>query len=108
KGIKGLKSHVRALPGVPDIVYAKEKVAIFVNGCFWHRCPKCGLKLPKSHKPFWRLKFSKNEARDKKNIKLLRKKGWAAITVWECEIKKDNPKVVKRIERALEKKRLKK
>lgn len=101
EGLKGLRSHLRTLPGIPDIVYPKNKLAIFVNGCFWHRCPKCKLKLPKSHKPFWKHKFSRNVARDKKNIKLLVKKDWTAITIWECEIKKNISGVVHRIERAL-------
>ncbi|MEA3494265.1 MAG: very short patch repair endonuclease [Candidatus Margulisiibacteriota bacterium] len=103
--INGLRTHLKTLPGVPDISYPKEKVAIFVNGCFWHRCPKCKLKLPKTHKSYWKRKFTRNVERDKKNIKLLKKEGWTAKTIWECEIKKDALKVAERIDKALAKKR---
>lgn len=102
-GIKGLKVHVKTIPGVPDIVYPKAKVAIFVNGCFWHRCPKCKLKLPKTHKSFWKSKFLKNVSRDRKNKRTLNKMGWTVLTIWECELKKDTDKIVLRIRKIIAK-----
>ncbi|PIS29897.1 very short patch repair endonuclease [Candidatus Saganbacteria bacterium CG08_land_8_20_14_0_20_45_16] len=100
-GVKGFRSHLKTLPGVPDICYPVKKFAIFVNGCFWHRCPKCKLKLPKSHTVYWQKKFARNVNRDKKNLKMLAKMGWKSKTIWECEIKKDVAGVVSKIKRTL-------
>ena len=74
------------VPGRPDIAYPGRRVAIFVNGCFWHRCPRCNLPLPKSNVDFWRNKFEKNIKRDQNKKELLEESGWKVITVWECEI----------------------
>ena len=85
------------VPGRPDICYPGRKVAIFVNGCFWHRCPICNLPMPKNNREFWEAKFSGNVERDRRNIGLLEADGWHVIVVWECEIKKDPEGVIDRI-----------
>lgn len=87
-GHKGYRLHSPNLPGKPDIVFAKRKIAIFVNGCFWHRCPYCVEKLPKTNVRFWRKKFERNKARDKSNLIKLKKLGWKTITIWECRVSK--------------------
>jgi len=74
------------VPGRPDIAYPGRKVAIFVNGCFWHRCPYCDLPLPKSNTDFWANKFEKNKERDCRKKALLEAEGWVVIIVWECGI----------------------
>ncbi|MCH3943629.1 MAG: very short patch repair endonuclease [Atopobiaceae bacterium] len=74
--------------GRPDICFPGRKVAIFVNGCFWHRCPHCGLPLPKSNVEYWEEKFDRNRARDERNESLLVAQGWTVIVVWECRLKK--------------------
>ena len=102
-GHLGYRLHWKNVPGHPDISFPGRKLAIFLNGCFWHRCPKCKLKLPKSHTSFWEKKFRKNVERDKKNVKLLEKKGWITKIIWECEIKKDVLRVVASIDQALAK-----
>lgn len=80
--------HRKDLPGTPDIVFPKWKVAIFVHGCFWHRHPGCAkASTPKSRIDFWQCKFDSNVRRDEKNAELLRDLGWSVITVWECETK---------------------
>lgn len=84
------------LPGKPDIVFVGKRIAIFVDGCFWHKCPKCYIK-PKSNKKYWLPKIEKNVERDKKNTKLLENKGWKVIRIWEHEIKKDFIVVIDRI-----------
>jgi DNA mismatch endonuclease, patch repair protein len=81
------------LPGRPDIVYARPKVAVFVHGCFWHRCPICDLPLPKTNPDFWRRKFERNVERDQINRLELESIGWRVLEVWEHEIK-ENPKAV--------------
>ena len=99
--IKYFKLHNKHLPGRPDISFPKNKLAIFVNGCYWHRCPFCKPSLPKSHLKFWRDKFRKNKARDKKKVHELNKLGWKVLVVWECQIKKDIDKITKRIHNML-------
>ena len=88
-GIKGYRLHWKKVPGTPDIAFPKKKLAIFINGCFWHRCPHCDLSLPKSNSEFWKEKFDKNIARDKKKIEMLKNIGWKVKVIWECMIKND-------------------
>jgi len=86
-GLRGYRLHPKQLPGRPDITFTKGKVAIFINGCFWHRCPSCDLPLPKSNTTFWKTKFEANVARDKKKLQALKDFGWRPIVIWECKIK---------------------
>lgn len=60
------KLYRNTLPGNPDFIYPKNKLAVFVQGCFWHRCPRCRLSLPKTNQIFWKKKFEMNVERDKK------------------------------------------
>ena len=85
------------IPGRPDITYPGKKIAVFVNGCYWHRCPRCDLPLPKTNTEFWASKFENNVKRDKQNVELLENIGWTVIVIWECEIKNDLNGVSKRI-----------
>ena len=78
----------------PDISYVGKKLAIFVHGCFWHRCPKCSYKLPKTNSAFWQEKFDRNVARDARKSEDLRNIGWTVLTVWECDLKEDLSGVV--------------
>ncbi len=78
--------HRRDLPGVPDIVLSRKKIAIFVHGCFWHRHEGCSnAKLPASRPDFWREKLDRNVLRDKENVEALLDLGWRVLVVWECE-----------------------
>ena len=76
--------------GKPDFASKKNKTVIFVDGCFWHKCPKC-YREPKTNKDFWLPKIERNVERDKKVTKKLKSEGWDVIRIWEHEIKK-NPK----------------
>ncbi|MBQ4411587.1 MAG: very short patch repair endonuclease [Candidatus Methanomethylophilus sp.] len=96
-GYPGYRINWKKAPGRPDITFPGKKIAIFVNGCFWHRCPHCNLPLPKTHLDYWEKKFQMNVQRDAKNIEALESMGWVVITVWECEIHKDLSAVVDRI-----------
>ena len=74
------------LPGRPDIVLVRQRVAIFVHGCFWHRhrgCRNC--TTPTHRRAFWVNKLEGNAARDKVHQRALRKLGWCPIVVWECQ-----------------------
>jgi len=74
-GLPGYRLHWKNAPGRPDIVFPGRKIAIFVNGCYWHRCPHCNLPLPKSNTDFWMEKFEKNKERDAEKIRNLEEKG---------------------------------
>ena len=100
KGFRFRINHPR-LPGHPDIVMRKYRTCIFVNGCFWHRCPYCNMPIPNHNHEFWEDKFVRNVERDRRNVSLLESKGWTVITVWECEIKNHLDKVVMEIEGVL-------
>jgi DNA mismatch endonuclease (patch repair protein) len=68
----------------PDICYPGKKIAIFVHGCFWHRCPNCNPPMPKKNRDYWLAKFEDNVARDRLNEQQLRANGWVVLTIWEC------------------------
>lgn len=73
------------IPGSPDIILRDKKVAIFVHGCFWHKCPKC-YREPKSNKEYWLPKIKRNVRRDERNAAMLRRGGWKVVKLWEHEI----------------------
>lgn len=87
-GLPGYRLHWKAASGRPDICYPGRKVAIFVHGCFWHRCPYCALPDPKTNVDFWEAKFARNRARDARNRAELARQGWTVLVVWECRLKK--------------------
>ena len=89
EGVRGYRLNWKKAPGRPDIAFPGKKIAIFINGCYWHRCPKCDLPLPKSNVQFWKDKFDKNITRDKKKNKELLDLGWHVLVFWECDIKTD-------------------
>ena len=93
------EENVKSLPGSPDIVFWREKVAVFVEGDFWHgwRLPQWERKLT----PFWRKKLRANRVRDTRNIRKLRSKGWSVLRLWEHQLAKDKDGCIKRILRAL-------
>jgi DNA mismatch endonuclease (patch repair protein) len=93
QGIKGYRLHYKTI-GRPDIALVNKKIAIFIHGCYWHRCPKCDLPVPRSNTGFWKEKFHKNVERDKGKERLLKEAGWAVFVIWECEIKKDLQKTL--------------
>ncbi|MCK4522383.1 MAG: very short patch repair endonuclease [Nanoarchaeota archaeon] len=104
KGIRGYRIHSK-LPGKPDIVFTKFKLAIFIDGCFWHKCPKCFIE-PDKNKEFWRSKINGNVERDKKVNKILGKERWKVLRFWEHLLRKDINKVYRRISEELKKRGL--
>ncbi len=82
--------NVKRLPGAPDIVLAKYKTVLFINGCFWHGHDSCKyFVIPKTRTEWWVNKINKTRERDEKNIKQLRAMNWKIIIVWECELKEN-------------------
>jgi DNA mismatch endonuclease (patch repair protein) len=89
-------------PGKPDLVFTSRGKVIFVNGCFWHQhACKRGNRQPASNVDYWRRKLAKNVARDRANVRKLRRLGWCVLTVWECQIKR--PTLLPRVSRFLTK-----
>ena len=84
----GYRLHRADLPGKPDIVYRRRKLAIFVHGCFWHGhdCAR-GARMPKANADYWRAKIARNRARDEKTLAAYPAMGWRALVVYECELK---------------------
>ncbi len=104
KGYKGYRINYKIIPGSPDICFVSKKCAIFVHGCFWHRCPYCKLNFPKSNNAFWKAKFDRNETRDKEKIDKLNSMGWNTCVIWECQLKKDSKEhTISRIKEILNK-----
>lgn len=81
----------------PDIVFTRKRVAVFVDGCYWHSCPEHGTQ-PKSNQAFWSQKLARNVERDARNTDLLTGSGWTVVRVWEHE---DTVAAVERIKEAL-------
>ena len=79
--------HRRNMPGRPDLVFSRHRLAVFVHGCFWHQHHGCRFAhIPKSRVAFWKDKFAANVARDKRNIAALRGLGWRVLVIWECQV----------------------
>jgi DNA mismatch endonuclease (patch repair protein) len=83
-GIKGWRRNW-PLPGKPDFVFPKLRIALFVDGCFWHRCPKC-YRQPATNAEFWEAKIGRNVERDKDVGRELKKRGWKVVRVWEHQL----------------------
>ena len=75
------------VPGHPDVAWPGKRVALFINGCFWHRCPRCQPRVPKTNVEYWVLKFERNVERDERTHAQLEEMGWRVHVVWECELK---------------------
>ena len=94
-GIRGYRIH-HNMPGKPDIVFIKKKIAIFIDGCFWHKCP-IDFQEPETRKEFWMKKINSNVERDKKITMNLQEKGWTVIRFWEHEVRKKPEEVIMKI-----------
>ena len=98
EGIRGWRRHL-PIPGRPDFTFRKQKVAVFVDGCFWHGCPRC-FRLPKQNRAFWKAKIEGNRKRDLSVNGRLRRLGWKVIRIRECQLKHSD-RVVVRVKKAL-------
>lgn len=100
-GYPGYRLHWKKAAGHPDIAYPGRGVAVFVNGCYWHRCPHCEPQMPTRNAEFWAAKFVANEDRDARQSVELERAGWRVITVWECRLREDPEIETARIVEAL-------
>jgi DNA mismatch endonuclease (patch repair protein) len=101
RGIRGYRIHYK-ITGKPDIVFTKQKIAIFIDGCYWHKCPQC-FQEPKTNRDFWMEKINGNVERDKRVSAELTDNGWTVLRFWEHEVKKDPESVVNRIAESIQK-----
>jgi DNA mismatch endonuclease (patch repair protein) len=101
-GISGWRRG-QVLTGKPDFVFRPERVAVFVDGCFWHGCPKPKhAPKPKTRAEWWAAKLERNKVRDRVVTRALRKAGWKVVRVWECDLaRKHWPRVARRLVGAL-------
>lgn len=95
-GLRGYRVTSK-LPGRPDIAIPKVRLAVFVHGCFWHRCPTCDLPAPRANAAFWAQKFAENIKRDRSVAARLVEAGWNPMVVWEHEIREDVEAVARRL-----------
>jgi DNA mismatch endonuclease (patch repair protein) len=92
-------SSPRLLRVKMDFVFRRVRLAVFVDGCFWHGCPKHATK-PKNNRAFWQRKLSANKARNRLVTRTLRRAGWRVLRIWECSLQKHPQSCIKRILRA--------
>ncbi|MCH7811683.1 MAG: very short patch repair endonuclease [Chloroflexi bacterium] len=99
EGVRGYRLNVKSLPGAPDLAFTRWRVAVFVDGAFWHGHPK---KFPEDRvKEYWRRKIARNRERDRAvNVKL-RQAGWRVLRTWDFEVESSARAVVSKIRRAL-------
>jgi DNA mismatch endonuclease (patch repair protein) len=98
--ITGWRRH-RMMFGNPDFVFLHIKLAVFVDGCFWHGCPKHGTQ-PASNRAFWKKKLTRNKVRDRVVNRTLRQLGWTVLRIWQHELtRKNETRLLRRIQRVL-------
>jgi len=99
--LKGWRRNVK-LAGRPDFIFLHERVAVFLDGCFWHGCPRCDLR-PKSNIRYWKAKIAGNVARDRTIAKQLEACGWSVVRIWEHQIRRRPAEAIARLSRKFSK-----
>ncbi|MGA2907557.1 MAG: very short patch repair endonuclease [Terracidiphilus sp.] len=95
--ISGWKLHQSTVTGKPDFYFPKRRIAVFVDGCFWHGCPKC-FQAPRQNAAFWAEKIERNRKRDRKVARALRREGVEVIRIWEHDLENRTRRVSRVIE----------
>jgi DNA mismatch endonuclease, patch repair protein len=94
--VKGWRLHSNEVVGNPDFLFLVHRVVVFIDGCFWHGCPKCG-HIPKTNKKYWTAKIDRNKKRDKMYSKELRRQGFKVVRIWECALREKPQRCLQRI-----------
>jgi DNA mismatch endonuclease (patch repair protein) len=97
--ISGWEKHPKHIPGRPDFYFPKIKLVVFIDGCFWHACPRCG-RLPVAHAEYWTPKIDTNRRRDNRIRRQLRSLGFHVVRIWEHDLKRAS--WLSRLERMIE------
>lgn len=100
-GITGWRRHLGNLPGTPDFAFPSVRLALFIDGCFWHACPKCYRK-PHDNSKFWEQKRDANRRRDRRANRALHAKGWRVLRIWEHSLKREPTRTASRVKRAIQ------
>lgn len=100
-GVRGWKVHPQGLPGNPDFYFPIPRLAIFVDGCFWHGCPLCG-HVPKANHPYWKAKIEGNRRRDQAKAQALSAQGIQVLRFWEHELRLEPARVIATIKTQVE------
>jgi len=87
RGVSGWKMHVRSLPGVPDFFFPGRNLVVFIDGCFWHGCPRCRRPLPQANRAYWANKLQSNMTRARRVTRELRRQGFTVVRLWEHELR---------------------
>jgi DNA mismatch endonuclease (patch repair protein) len=96
--ITGWRRHQKVF-GKPDFLFRRNRLAVFVDGCFWHGCPK-HCKIPAGNRAFWKKKFAANKARDRRVNRELRKLGWRVVRIWEHDLARRGAACIRKIQAA--------
>jgi DNA (cytosine-5)-methyltransferase 1 len=99
-GIRGFRLHSSTVPGHPDVVFPKYQIAIFIDGCFWHGCPKC-YRAPKSNQAYWEMKVKRNRERDAAVNERCQMAGWKVLRIWEHDVIRSPKRAAERLTRLL-------
>lgn len=99
-GIQGWQLAPKGVTGQPDFYFKKARLAVFVDGCFWHGCPHCG-HIPRTNTKFWLAKIRGNRNRDRMVTRRLRASGLRVVRIWECALQKRPQLCLRRIKQAL-------
>lgn len=100
EGIRGWKLHGLKEIGSPDFVFPDLQVAVFVHGCFWHGCPRCG-HVPRANALYWSAKIERNQQRDRMMSRAARSRGYQVVRIWECVLRKRPRDCLERIYRVI-------
>jgi len=98
--ISGFKVQPRGIIGNPDFIFEEQRLAIFVDGCYWHGCPKCG-HIPKTRSEFWKAKIGRTKQRDIEKTQALREEGYIVLRFWEHQLKNGSSPCIEKIRDAL-------
>ncbi len=99
-GIRGWKVRPKGLPGCPDFFFPAARLAVFLDGCYWHACPRCG-HVPTANRPFWSAKLQRNQERDREKERKLGDAGFRFLRFWEHELKEATRECLRRLRAAL-------
>lgn len=99
-GISGWRSHPVDISFSPDLFFREHRLVVFVDGCFWHGCPKCG-HMPRRNADYWSAKIRGNQRRDRRARRILNRQGYSVVRIRECALKRNPARCVHRISRYL-------